>query len=122
LLNTAYQTIRLFFLLLMMLFLNTSWAEPIGHKSCTDCHLTATPASDGSDLIQPVTTLCISCHKYGGNSDHAVGVPPGVDGTGELPLVAGKIACITCHNMHAETRMLLRINTEELCLACHPDH
>jgi len=120
--NPKYQAIGLFFLLLIMLLSNTSWAGPVGHKSCTDCHLTAKPASDGSDLTQPVTVLCINCHKYGGRSDHAVGIPPGTEGTGGLPLVAGKIACITCHNMHAETRMLLRINTEDLCLACHPNH
>lgn len=120
--SITHQTTVLIFFLLLMLLLNISWAEPVGHKLCTDCHQTATPASDGSDLLQPVTTLCTSCHENGGNADHAVGVPPGVDGTGGLPLVAGKIACITCHNMHAETRMLLRINTEELCLACHPRH
>ena len=57
----------------MMSFANTSGAEPIGHKSYTDCHLTATPASDGSDLVQPITALCVSCHEHGGHSDHAVG-------------------------------------------------
>ncbi len=120
--RTIHQTTRLVFLLLVMLFLNTSWAEPVGHKLCTDCHQTATPAPDGSDLVKPVAILCNSCHENGGRNDHAVGIPPGADGTGGLPLVAGKIACITCHNMHAETRMLLRINTAELCLACHPRH
>ncbi len=120
--SITYQATRLFFLLLLTLFMSTGWTEPAGHKLCTDCHLTATPAAGNSGLTHPVETLCTSCHKTGGGSDHAVGVPPGVDGTGGLPLVAGKIACITCHDMHAETRMLLRINTEELCLACHPSH
>lgn len=121
-LKPTHKTISPVLLLLATLLTTTSWAEPIGHKFCTDCHLTSKPASDGSDLIRPVTTLCIECHQKGGRNDHAVGVLPGVDGTGELPLVDGKIGCITCHNMHVETRMLLRLNTEELCLACHPKH
>jgi len=121
-LTPVHRKVSLFFLLFIMPFINLSGAEPVGHKSCTDCHLTATPASDGSDLVKPVTELCVSCHDQGGRSDHAVGVPPGPDGSGTLPLVAGKIECVTCHNMHAETRMLLRINTEKLCLACHPRH
>ncbi len=116
------QATRLFFLLLITLSLNIGWAAPVGHQLCTDCHLAATPTADSNDLIHPIETLCTSCHENGGASDHAVGVPPGVEGTGGLPLVAGKIACITCHNMHTETRMLLRINTEALCLACHPNH
>ena len=117
------QIARLFSLPFLAFCLNISWAEElVRHNACTDCHKSATPTTENNELIQSVTTLCLSCHDRGNRNDHAIGVEPGVDGTGELPLVEGKIACITCHNAHAKTRMLLRINTEELCLACHPRH
>ncbi len=120
--SVTHKTTRLPFLLLATLSLNTTWAALVGHERCTDCHLTAAPTPEHNELTHSIETLCTGCHENGGNSDHAVGVPPGVEGTGGLPLVAGKIACITCHDMHAGTRMLLRINTEALCLACHPNH
>ena len=122
-LHSSHHKISFILLLLLIQFAGISWAETelVGHKACTDCHQATTP-TDANDLKEPVTTLCISCHKYGGRSDHAIGVLPGASGTGPLPLVEGKIECITCHNMHAETRMLLRINSEKLCLACHPGH
>ncbi len=121
-LNNIPQKTHLLLLLFLSLLVNISSAEPVGHNLCKDCHLTAKPTSDNNDLLKPVTELCIECHKKGKRNDHAIGIPPGVDGTNGLPLVAGKIECITCHNMHVKTRMLLRLNTEGLCLACHPKH
>ena len=120
-LNTIRHIIYLFSLLFLLLLTNICFAEPVGHKLCTDCHLTSKPASDGSDLIHPAIELCIGCHEKGTRNDHAIDVAPGIYGTNGLPLISGKIACITCHNVHVETRMLLRISAKKLCSACHPN-
>ncbi len=120
--HSIRQITQTLLLLPLVLFISTSWAETIGHNACTDCHLTPKPTPDNSELVKPVTELCTECHKKDQRNDHAIGIPPGVNGTNGLPLIAGKIACITCHDMHVKTRMLLRLNTEGLCLACHPKH
>jgi len=103
-----------------ILSVNTGWAE--NHEACSDCHKSSEPSVNNSDLIRPVETLCIECHKSSRPSDHVVGISPGPDGSGSLPLVNGKIDCITCHDSHAKDVMLLRFYTDELCLSCHLNH
>ena len=91
-----------------------------GHEQCTDCHFSSEPDEKGGDLIRTLETLCAECHKNRtGKGQHAVGVFLGPDYKGELPLINGKIECVTCHDSHVKTKGLLRINGEELCTSCH---
>jgi predicted CXXCH cytochrome family protein len=91
-----------------------------GHAQCSDCHKNATPKEQGAELVHPLETLCTTCHEaQEGMGQHAVGVAPKSGNAGPLPLIDGRIACITCHDSHVETPGLLRINSEKLCLACH---
>jgi predicted CXXCH cytochrome family protein len=90
------------------------------HPKCTDCHVATEPTEKSADLIRPLETLCTECHPAAeGFTQHAIGVAPEGGDAGGLPLVDGKIACITCHDSHVTTRGLLRINSEALCRACH---
>ena len=109
--------------LILIGLLGTNVVLAAGHEACSDCHKNAEPTEGNSDLTHPVETLCIECHKSGTrDSDHAMGVPPGPDGAGTLPLVDGKIGCITCHDSHSKSVLLLRFTTDELCLSCHLNH
>lgn len=90
------------------------------HEKCTDCHTNIEPKKDSAQLVRPLDTLCTECHvEQQGITQHAIGVPPENGDAGGLPLLDGKIACITCHDSHVTTRGLLRINSEDLCRACH---
>ncbi|MCF6280974.1 MAG: cytochrome c3 family protein [Candidatus Polarisedimenticolaceae bacterium] len=104
------------------LFGTNTLAEEKGHEACINCHVAADPdKSEGNiSLLFPQLELCLSCHKdRSGDRDHAVGIEPGPDGTGELPLVNGLISCTTCHDSHIKTAGLLRLPKATFCLACH---
>lgn len=94
--------------------------DPQLHEACTVCHVDAKPTEKSAALVRPLDTLCTECHAAKeGFTQHAIGVAPLGGDAGGLPLVEGKIACITCHDSHVTTKGLLRINSEELCRACH---
>jgi len=88
-------------------------------KDCSTCHV-----SHGSGgmlaLKEPVTQLCIGCHPdRKGSAEHKVAVVPSVQVPG-LPLIEGKVTCVTCHDPHSNANgAMLRIGPEKLCLACH---
>jgi len=94
-------------------------AMPEIKRDCTTCHV-----SHGSGgmlvLKEPVAQLCIGCHPdRKGSAEHKVDVAPSMTVPG-LPLIEGKVTCITCHDPHSNSNgKMLRIGPEKLCLACH---
>ena len=88
-------------------------------RDCSTCHV---PHGSGGMLAlkEPVTLLCIGCHPdRKGSAEHKVDSVPSMLIAG-LPLIEGKLACITCHDPHANTNgKMLRMSPEKLCLACH---
>jgi predicted CXXCH cytochrome family protein len=85
--------------------------------SCANCHRSATPSTD--DLIQPLSGLCADCHPERiAAGEHVVDVDAH-NPTTTLPLQAGKLTCITCHDPH-QPRAALRLPDPALCRQCHP--
>ncbi len=86
------------------------------HQQCEDCHAPGTPSA--SNLIQPLSGLCIDCHQARIEAgEHVVDIPANAAATG-LPLQAGVMTCVTCHDPHAQG-IALRMKDPELCQACH---
>ena len=87
-----------------------------GHQQCQDCHDPGTPSA--TNLKQPLSGLCIDCHRTRIDAgEHAVDIPANT-ATTTLPLQAGRMTCITCHDPHAQG-VALRLTDPRLCEACH---
>ncbi len=120
-------------------------------EKCLECH-TEKPASNPGEICtgkksapikNNVTEMCTSCHDYGDRS-HPTDVEVDFNVPGDLPIMNGRITCVTCHYPHAncesehrfisvsilenifsgggkyKTYFLRRSNAHgELCLACH---
>ena len=116
------QTTAILLMLSGMLIATSGWADK-GHELCTDCHLNAGPDSSGNDLVFPVTTLCTQCHRSNDERiDHAIGIPMAPGSSGSLPLIDGKIECVTCHDAHVSTKGFLRLDPKDLCASCHQQY
>jgi predicted CXXCH cytochrome family protein len=94
------------------------YTVPPAHRECGSCHV----YEGGKALLSmPEAELCASCHmeriKEG---EHRVGVKPRKENVG-LPLLEGKVACISCHEPHGLSGQpsLLRTGPEALCQHCH---
>lgn len=119
--NTRYRLSISVFCFCMFISGYTLAAEH-GHEACINCHVNENPGEAGADdaLLLPPLELCLSCHMdRDTDQDHALGMEPGFDATGELPLIDGLISCTTCHDSHVITKGLLRLSHDGLCLACH---
>lgn len=92
-------------------------AAPVaGHEQCQDCHDPGTPSA--ANLKQPLSGLCIDCHRTRIDSgEHVVDIPANT-ATTALPLQTGRMTCVTCHDPHAQG-VALRMSDPELCQACH---
>lgn len=88
------------------------------HTQCTSCH-TALPAA-ATNLARPPSALCSHCHLGRiAAGEHVVDVPVKNVPTGlGLPLQAGRITCVTCHDPHA-AGLGLRLPDPSLCESCH---
>ncbi len=99
---------------LMLLVAGTTPAA--GHEQCRDCHAPGIPSAD--NLKQPLSDLCINCHLARiAEGEHAVDIPV-KSAPASLPLKAGRMTCITCHDPHGKGRAL-RMSDPQLCTACH---
>lgn len=87
-------------------------------KDCATCHRDITR---GPALHKPLSSLCLDCHPdRDASSEHRVDIVPSMPVL-RLPLVEGKITCITCHDPHANPYgKLLRAPAKALCSRCHP--
>ena len=100
------------------IYANTAYA--VSHEPCSLCHLSDPPAADGSDIIQALPDLCISCHpERTGDKEHVINIPPRGPIPNTLPLLNGLISCTSCHDYHGTTADMLRLPRETLCFACH---
>jgi predicted CXXCH cytochrome family protein len=88
-------------------------------QECNICHVSH--KGGGLGLVKKtVTELCLECHPDRmGSTEHVVGVIPSIN-INRLPLIDGKMNCVTCHNPHKNTfENMLRIPPEKICLSCH---
>jgi len=110
-------------------FYRASLADPhqISKRDCEMCHLDA-ENSPGS--LKPMSnSRCIGCHtdlKW--SQPHPVDISPNIMLPDDMPLVNGKLACITCHFFHPfsdkyqnRSGNLLRRSGRGtfFCTACH---
>ncbi|MBN4079156.1 cytochrome c3 family protein [Beggiatoa alba] len=82
---------------------------------CSDCHASATPSA--SDLIRPLSGLCVDCHRnriIAG--EHIIDVPV-IASSNTLPLHS-VMTCAPCHDPH-QPFAALRWVDPELCRHCH---
>lgn len=92
-------------------------AGPI-HTNCTTCHATG-GAPVATNLVRPLSGLCMDCHaERHGSGEHVVDVPSTFPQVA-LPLQAGIMTCVTCHDPHGVVTALLRLPSEQLCTTCH---
>ena len=93
---------------------------PPAKRDCALCHLDQAKEGPGA-LKQRLSELCLSCHTdRQAPTEHQVGMVPSMQ-VKDLPLVEGKMTCVTCHDPHANRfGALLRKPETELCLSCHP--
>jgi predicted CXXCH cytochrome family protein len=106
---------------LLFCLVPVSFVYSAGRHECSFCHLPHT-GGKGMLLKTPVNDLCLECHPdRKGMKEHKVDITPSMY-RGKLPLSAdGKITCVTCHDPHQwSSQNLLRMETSELCLECHP--
>ena len=103
-------------LLALALLLVAGATQATAHQQCQDCHDPGTPSA--TNLKQPLSGLCIDCHRTRIDAgEHAVDIPANT-ATTTLPLQAGRMTCVTCHDPHAQG-VALRMSDPELCQACH---
>ena len=99
-------------------------------NQCGLCHATADGTDDVTNL-QPVSSeICITCHSgITGSMSHPVDITPGNLLPPEMPLVNGRLSCLTCHFVHPTSlqtnrfrRSLLRKTGmgAQFCMTCHP--
>ena len=98
----------------------SSFPLPASKKDCATCH-----QMEGSKpalaLRKSMPDLCLECHTDRvAPAEHRIDIaPPAI--SKDLPLINGKLSCITCHDPHKNTYgALLRMKRTELCLTCHP--
>ncbi|WP_455211767.1 cytochrome c3 family protein [Kaarinaea lacus] len=104
--------------LFALLTVPLSWA----HDSCSYCHINAAPVAGNAGLLSQLPELCINCHPDRiGNAEHVIGVKPVLSMTTPLPLLNGRLTCITCHDSHSDVSTLLRMDKALLCRTCHQD-
>ncbi|MDA8077782.1 MAG: cytochrome c3 family protein [Nitrospiraceae bacterium] len=86
-------------------------------KNCEFCH---EEHRGGYVLLNKnITALCSGCHNERlQTGEHKVGMSPPMV-VRELPLQAGKMTCITCHDPHSKAAAMLRMASPELCGSCH---
>lgn len=95
---------------------------PTEHAACSSCHVFS--SETGRAALQNGSTpdeICYGCHSDRAKAgEHRVGVPVR-ESQAELPLIDGKLACITCHEPHGLSGLpsLLRTAPEDLCRRCH---
>lgn len=107
----AYYIGVIFILALM----GTNTAFSADH-ACADCHNSATP--NKNDLKQALSGLCADCHAARiAAGEHAVDIPATAP-ENTLPLQAGNMTCITCHDPH-QPRAALRKKDPQICWECH---
>ena len=84
--------------------------------SCISCHSVHSPKSEVAQLKSKTQLeLCAGCHR-----DKVAKL----DRSGHMPVREGKMACMTCHNVHGSTNVkLLRKGDSiaESCTSCHAD-
>jgi hypothetical protein len=96
---------------------------------CDLCHGTADATTDTTDFPQVSSKTCISCHPdMMVDMSHPMEVTPRKPLPPEMPLVKGRLSCLTCHFVHPKPRhtkpvcrSLLR-NTamgSQFCMTCH---
>ncbi len=93
--------------------------------------VSARSASAGTAAAADLTwtdASCDGCHETDALFSHPVGIVPSMNVPDPLPLIEGRIACITCHDSrspadHASARQghtnLLRTAESDLCSQCH---
>lgn len=98
---------------------------------CRDCHVD--PDRDPGRLTKPITKLCAGCHQRTIRaSSHPVDIFPVASKIPQdMPLRNGKITCVTCHNVHGDSRLVFGIRSYFLrrptadmkffCVTCHPE-
>jgi len=102
-----------------------------GHEfSQNDCKKCHTDEKLSPLLMKPsIDSECIVCHsELESQKSHPVNIYPSMKIPADLPLVNGKLSCITCHFVHPENTIgfimdnnLLRRQTRGIlfCTTCH---
>lgn len=96
---------------------------------CGICHESVSGTNEAMDLPPVSSKICITCHpETAGSMSHPVDITPGNLPPPELPLVNGRLSCLTCHVVHPTPlranvfrRSLLRRpgRGAQFCTACH---
>jgi predicted CXXCH cytochrome family protein len=72
------------------------------------------------EIINKAPEVCVNCHpERVGKPEHAINVKVISPMTEPLPLLNGKVTCVTCHDPFGTSKHLLRYDKEILCAACH---
>ena len=92
------------------------------HATCSSCHAFSEKTGlTGLKNNAAPDALCTECHSDRAKAgEHRVGMPV-KESLSTLPLVEGKVACITCHEPHGLSGFpsLLRAEPRALCTRCH---
>jgi predicted CXXCH cytochrome family protein len=90
-------------------------------KDCGLCHREHGAQKGMVLLNKPVQELCIECHPDRTTpNEHMVDIVPSMR-VKKLPLLNGKMTCITCHDPHKNPYgKMLRAPQRDLCFICHP--
>lgn len=97
-------------------------AHQFTSEECLLCH---TQEKGGSGELRPdVTEACASCHPSARSyQTHPTDIVPKISLPGDMLLVGGRLTCVSCHDVHAQTGggYFLRRNVDgkSFCLICH---
>lgn len=98
--------------------------------SRTDCRMCHADADKDAGRLKPIlSSTCEKCHRdIRQNQSHPVDIPPEVPIPADMPLMDGKLTCVTCHFVHPSSlrhrpfsKFLLRRPGRGVmfCSACH---
>ncbi len=104
----------------------TKEPHTFARRDCIICHVDA--EKDFSKLKTIQNSLCEKCHKKQQTQSHPIGVIPITAIPVDMPLVNGRLACVTCHFVHPASISNKRYNYFLLrrpgrgpvfCSSCH---
>jgi predicted CXXCH cytochrome family protein len=111
----------------VLVFALTEDSHRFSKAECVICHI---DIKNKPVLVKPdITVSCQKCHKdVGKERSHPTDIYPVINIPPDLPLIEGKLTCITCHYAHPEMQknlsdswMFLRRASRGafFCSACH---
>lgn len=103
-------------------------SHKFSESQCIDCHSDSN--NDPFNFQPTIDRTCNSCHlQLENKKSHPSGVLPTMDIPKDMPLIEGKLACVTCHYAHPKEDIIFfetkhnylrrQVKGVYFCIECH---